>query len=213
MVLEGYHRCPDSHDLSECHHLYDFGRHLLPTISLTVLTLTPKNYPWKPSGTTLTSMYAQCTLKEALHILQHTTWIWIYPEHVSSDSYIIQSYIIYMLNSSVIHYTDYDSGYLMSVRYLCLNQDAVTLIKFWSIDFCSDICLDQLFIGFTVVCLRLEWIKEALVFLLELGGVILFRTSISPLVDVWVSVYVMDQVDALLDSRIPGYPRVRLPGS
>ncbi len=22
-VLEGYCRCPDSHDLSECHHLYD----------------------------------------------------------------------------------------------------------------------------------------------------------------------------------------------
>ena len=49
MVLEGYHRCPDSHDLGECHHLDDLGRH----ISLTVLTLTPKNYPWKPSGTTL----------------------------------------------------------------------------------------------------------------------------------------------------------------
>ncbi len=27
LVLEGYHRCPDSHDLSECHHLYDLGRH------------------------------------------------------------------------------------------------------------------------------------------------------------------------------------------
>ncbi len=23
VVLGGYHRCPDSHDLSECHHLYD----------------------------------------------------------------------------------------------------------------------------------------------------------------------------------------------
>ncbi len=45
VVLEGYRRCPDSHDLSECHHLYD--------ISLTVLTLTPKNYLWKPSGITL----------------------------------------------------------------------------------------------------------------------------------------------------------------
>ncbi len=74
MVLEGYRSCPDSHDLSECHHLYDLARHIiiaalrsyvrtlrpllaakffLPPISLTVLSLTPKNYPWKPSGTTL----------------------------------------------------------------------------------------------------------------------------------------------------------------
>ncbi len=28
VVLEGYHRCPDSHDLRECHHLYDLGRHI-----------------------------------------------------------------------------------------------------------------------------------------------------------------------------------------
>ena len=28
VVLEGYCRCPDSHDLSECHHLYDLGRHI-----------------------------------------------------------------------------------------------------------------------------------------------------------------------------------------
>ncbi len=28
MVLEGYRRCPDSHDLSECHHLCDLGRHI-----------------------------------------------------------------------------------------------------------------------------------------------------------------------------------------
>ncbi len=27
VVLEGYCRCPDSHDLSECHHPYDLGRH------------------------------------------------------------------------------------------------------------------------------------------------------------------------------------------
>ncbi len=27
-VLEGYRRCPDSHDLSECPHLYDLGRHI-----------------------------------------------------------------------------------------------------------------------------------------------------------------------------------------
>ena len=53
VVLEGYRRCPDSHDLSECHHLYDLGRHLLPPVSLTVLTLTPKNYLWKPSGATV----------------------------------------------------------------------------------------------------------------------------------------------------------------
>ncbi len=25
MVLEGYRRCPDSHDLSEWHHLYDWA--------------------------------------------------------------------------------------------------------------------------------------------------------------------------------------------
>ncbi len=29
VVLEGYRRCPDSQDLSECHHLYDLGRHTL----------------------------------------------------------------------------------------------------------------------------------------------------------------------------------------
>ena len=28
VVLGGYRRCPDSHDLSECHHLYDLGRHI-----------------------------------------------------------------------------------------------------------------------------------------------------------------------------------------
>ncbi len=28
VVLEGYRRCPDSHDPSECHHLYDLGRHI-----------------------------------------------------------------------------------------------------------------------------------------------------------------------------------------
>ncbi len=28
VVLKGYGRCPDSHDLSECHHLYDLGRHM-----------------------------------------------------------------------------------------------------------------------------------------------------------------------------------------
>ncbi len=27
VVLGGYPRCTDSHDLSECHHLYDLGRH------------------------------------------------------------------------------------------------------------------------------------------------------------------------------------------
>ncbi len=57
VVLGGYPRCPDSHDLSECHHLYDLGRHLeyilalrplltakylISPIRLTVLTLTPK---------------------------------------------------------------------------------------------------------------------------------------------------------------------------
>ena len=83
VVLEGYRRCPDSHDLSECRHLYDLGRHksleinleyvltlspllaaknLLPPISLTVLTVTPKNYPWKPSGTTLN--FIKCVTKD-----------------------------------------------------------------------------------------------------------------------------------------------------
>ncbi len=28
VVLGGYPRCPDNHDLSKCHHLYDFGRHI-----------------------------------------------------------------------------------------------------------------------------------------------------------------------------------------
>ena len=45
VVLEVYCRCPDSLDLSESHHLYG--------ISFTALTLTPKKYLWKPSGTTL----------------------------------------------------------------------------------------------------------------------------------------------------------------
>ena len=28
VVLEGYCRCPDSHNPSECHNLYDLGRHM-----------------------------------------------------------------------------------------------------------------------------------------------------------------------------------------
>ncbi len=28
VVLEGYPRCPNSHDLSECHHPYGLGRHI-----------------------------------------------------------------------------------------------------------------------------------------------------------------------------------------
>ncbi len=28
VVLEGCCRCPDSHDLSAYHHLYDLGRHI-----------------------------------------------------------------------------------------------------------------------------------------------------------------------------------------
>ncbi len=28
VVLEGYRRCPDSYDMSECHLLYDLGRHM-----------------------------------------------------------------------------------------------------------------------------------------------------------------------------------------
>ncbi len=28
VVLGGYRRCPDSHALSECHHLYELGRHI-----------------------------------------------------------------------------------------------------------------------------------------------------------------------------------------
>ena len=56
VVLGGYPRCPDSHDLSECHHLYDLGKHiltlrslltakyLLPPIRLTGLTWTPKKF-------------------------------------------------------------------------------------------------------------------------------------------------------------------------
>ncbi len=27
VVLGGYRSCPDTHDLSQCHHLYDLGRH------------------------------------------------------------------------------------------------------------------------------------------------------------------------------------------
>ena len=65
VVLGGYCRCPDSHDLSECHHLYDLScnyhwtldfqilliiKFLVPPISLTVLTLTLKKIsvttPW-----------------------------------------------------------------------------------------------------------------------------------------------------------------------
>ncbi len=66
VVLEGYRRCPDSHDLSECHHLHELGRHiqpllaaknLLPTTSLTVLTLTLKRYLEQPSRTTLNSVH------------------------------------------------------------------------------------------------------------------------------------------------------------
>ncbi len=28
VVLGGSPRCPDNHDLSKCHHLYDLGRHI-----------------------------------------------------------------------------------------------------------------------------------------------------------------------------------------
>ncbi len=51
VVPAGYRRCPDSHDLTLRPLLA--ANNLLPPISLTALTLTPKNYPWKPSGTTL----------------------------------------------------------------------------------------------------------------------------------------------------------------
>ncbi len=47
VVLQGSPKWQDSHDLSECHRLYDLGRrieeHHLPALSLTVSTLTPKN--------------------------------------------------------------------------------------------------------------------------------------------------------------------------
>ena len=55
VVLGGSPRCPDNHDLSKCHRLYDLGRHHLPPISLTLSNLTPKNYRWQPPGTTLTT--------------------------------------------------------------------------------------------------------------------------------------------------------------
>ncbi len=55
VVLHRYPRCPNSHDLSECHHSYSLGRHILrplmaaknhrPPISITVSNMTPKNYP------------------------------------------------------------------------------------------------------------------------------------------------------------------------
>ena len=54
MVLQGSLRSPDIHDLSEWHRLYYLGRYLLPPISLTVLTLTPKKYLWDLWRTTLT---------------------------------------------------------------------------------------------------------------------------------------------------------------
>ncbi len=44
VVLQGYPSCPNSHDLSECHHPYGLGRHL-PPISITVSSLTTKNHP------------------------------------------------------------------------------------------------------------------------------------------------------------------------
>ncbi len=83
VVLEGCCRCPDSHDLSAYHHLYDLGRHiaalrssrpldtknLFPPISWTALTLTPKNYSWKPSGTTLNFYIDQCWISMFIFIL------------------------------------------------------------------------------------------------------------------------------------------------
>ena len=56
MVLQGSPTSSDIHDMSECHHLYDLeyaatlrppmaAKNLPPPINLTVLTLTPKNYP------------------------------------------------------------------------------------------------------------------------------------------------------------------------
>ncbi len=54
VVPHGSPKSPDIHDLSKGHHLYDLDRHtellldaknLLHPTSLTVLTLTPNNYP------------------------------------------------------------------------------------------------------------------------------------------------------------------------
>ncbi len=47
VVLGGYRRCPDSHDLSE--YVLTLrpllaAKNIVPPISLTVLTLTPKKY-------------------------------------------------------------------------------------------------------------------------------------------------------------------------
>ena len=57
VVLQGSPRSSDIHDLSEWRHLYYLGRDLeyvlLLPISLTVLTSTPKKYPWDLWRTTL----------------------------------------------------------------------------------------------------------------------------------------------------------------
>ncbi len=53
VVLHRSPRSPDIHDLIECYHLYYLGRHTEQPTSLTVLTLTPKNYPWDLWRTTL----------------------------------------------------------------------------------------------------------------------------------------------------------------
>ncbi len=40
VVLGGFLKCPHNHDLSKCHCLYDFGRHMIAPLTVSTLTLT-----------------------------------------------------------------------------------------------------------------------------------------------------------------------------
>ncbi len=76
VVLEGCCRCPDSHDLSLRPLLAT--ENLLPPIGWTALTLTPKNYSWKPSGTTLNFAVILHTKSKKIIILKNCLVITVY---------------------------------------------------------------------------------------------------------------------------------------
>ena len=94
VVLQGSPKSPDIHDLSEYHRLYDLGRHLLPPISLTVLTLTQKKYLWDLWRTTLRLSSKD---RETSHLTNHmnfTSFAWWDTELISGDLWGPSSYRI-----------------------------------------------------------------------------------------------------------------------
>ena len=50
VVLQGSPRCPDIHDLSECHRLYDLGRHIRPLLVAKNLNRLSLNFDCKETS-------------------------------------------------------------------------------------------------------------------------------------------------------------------